>query len=114
MLAILTTGHVFDMTVLTTGSNRFTIVDPCQILRWVLTRKVPARAFLIAHNHPAGDPNPSEQDIDATKQVQAAARVLQVTLYDHIILGQGKTFVSLASDTRLFLQAPPEYACLSS
>ena len=49
-----------------------------------------AMALLIVHNHPAGDPTPSEADITMTKQLQEACAVLDITLHDHIIVGAGR------------------------
>lgn len=80
-------NRVIDVQVLTQGSDRFTVVDPAQILRWVLTRKKPASGFLLAHNHPSGDPTPSAQDRDVTHRVNQAARVIGLVFNDHIIVG---------------------------
>lgn len=48
-----------------------------------------ATALLIVHNHPAGDPAPSEADITMTRKLQEACSVLGITLHDHIIVGAG-------------------------
>ncbi|MFC3058541.1 RadC family protein [Paenirhodobacter populi] len=48
-----------------------------------------ATAILICHNHPAGDPEPSEADIAMTKKVRKACQALDITLHDHIIVGAG-------------------------
>ena len=42
------------------------------------------------HNHPSGDPTPSEEDKYATKQIEKAGELIGVKLHDHIIIGQGK------------------------
>ncbi|MEO1139741.1 MAG: DNA repair protein RadC [Pseudomonadota bacterium] len=47
-----------------------------------------ASALILVHNHPSGDPTPSEADVVVTKQVQAAADALGITLHDHIIIGK--------------------------
>ena len=44
------------------------------------------------HNHPSGDPTPSDADIGMTMQVQDAARVLGLTLHDHLIIGKNDHF----------------------
>ena len=44
--------------------------------------------LILVHNHPSGDPTPSDQDIAMTAQVQAAAEALGLTLHDHIIVGK--------------------------
>jgi DNA repair protein RadC len=47
-----------------------------------------ASALILVHNHPSGDPTPSEADIGMTAQVAAAAEALGLTLHDHIIIGK--------------------------
>jgi DNA repair protein RadC len=49
-----------------------------------------ATALILVHNHPSGDPTPSSADIEMTRQVKAAAQLLDITLHDHLILGQGR------------------------
>jgi DNA repair protein RadC len=41
----------------------------------------------MVHNHPSGDPSPSEADMRLTRRILEAARILQVNLMDHIIIG---------------------------
>ncbi|MGH7057865.1 MAG: JAB domain-containing protein, partial [Acetobacteraceae bacterium] len=41
------------------------------------------------HNHPSGDPTPSRDDIEMTREIQAAGRVLSLVLHDHVIIGSG-------------------------
>lgn len=48
-----------------------------------------ASGFVLVHNHPSGNPKPSEADIVMTNQVIAAARVVGLTVWDHIIVGAG-------------------------
>ena len=49
-----------------------------------------ASALIIVHNHPSGDPEPSEADISMTKKVREACDTLGLTLHDHIIVGAGR------------------------
>ena len=44
----------------------------------------------ILHNHPSGDPNPSREDIETTRQLKAAADALEVELHDHVVIGHAK------------------------
>jgi DNA repair protein RadC len=46
-----------------------------------------ATAIIVVHNHPSGDPSPSQQDIRLTRDLAEAGRHLNVTLHDHIIVG---------------------------
>jgi DNA repair protein RadC len=47
-----------------------------------------ASALILVHNHPSGDPTPSQSDIDMTARVQAACEALSLTLHDHLIVGK--------------------------
>lgn len=47
-----------------------------------------ASALILVHNHPSGDPTPSQSDIDMTIQIETAASALGITLHDHIIIGK--------------------------
>ena len=49
-----------------------------------------ASALILVHNHPSGDPTPSEADISVTHQIQDAAQVLGITLHDHLIIGKSR------------------------
>lgn len=49
-----------------------------------------ASALILVHNHPSGDPTPSQSDIDMTAQIQAACRALGLTLHDHLIIGKSR------------------------
>lgn len=86
--------HVLDTTVLYKGTVQGFDIRVGEIMGIALRRNCPA--LLIAHNHPSGDPTPSAEDLDATKQILAAARVLDLILVDHLIIGN-PGYVSLKS-----------------
>lgn len=91
----LNSRHVAISTrILTRGSTSFTIVDPKQVLRPAI--ELDATAFVMAHNHPSGDPTPSPQDVDVTKRMAEAGHVLGITLFDHIVIAAGGLYTSLA------------------
>ncbi len=47
-----------------------------------------ASAIILVHNHPSGDPSPSDSDIDMTAQIAAALTPLSITVHDHLIIGK--------------------------
>ncbi|MEM6373446.1 MAG: DNA repair protein RadC [Pseudomonadota bacterium] len=49
-----------------------------------------ASALILVHNHPSGDPTPSQSDIDMTNQIEAACGALGLTLHDHLIVGKSR------------------------
>ncbi|MCF6429646.1 MULTISPECIES: RadC family protein [unclassified Leisingera] len=50
--------------------------------------EINASALILVHNHPSGDPTPSDSDLSMTNQVQAALTALGITLHDHLIIGK--------------------------
>lgn len=62
-----------------------------------------AHSLILAHNHPSGDATPSTTDLDMTKLLAAAGKVVGIELSDHIIVGN-KSFISLFQKGLLFRQ----------
>lgn len=63
-------------------------VNPREIMRRVL--ELNASALILVHNHPSGDPTPSEADITMTRRIAHAAEVMGVTIHDHLVIGRGR------------------------
>ena len=68
-------------------------VYPREIVKAALNSN--AAAVILAHNHPSGNPEPSQADIALTKRVQTALQTIDVRMLDHLVVG-GTTSVSLA------------------
>lgn len=47
-----------------------------------------AAALIVAHNHPSGDPSPSPEDINVTRQIIEAGKLLGIGVLDHIVIGR--------------------------
>ncbi|MCL7415464.1 MAG: DNA repair protein RadC [ANME-2 cluster archaeon] len=74
------------------GSLNANIVHPREVFKTAIQES--AAAIIVAHNHPSGDPTPSQNDIDITRKLVETGRVMGIELYDHIIIGNGR-FLSL-------------------
>ena len=61
-------------------------VYPREVVKRAL--ELNASAIILVHNHPSGDPTPSDSDIQMTNQVNDAATALGITLHDHLIVGK--------------------------
>ena len=61
-------------------------VYPREIVKRAL--ELNASALILVHNHPSGDPTPSQSDIDMTRAVVVAAHALNLTVHDHLIIGK--------------------------
>lgn len=70
------------------GTVNHVPVYPREVVKRAL--ELNASALILVHNHPSGDPTPSEADIGMTLQVQEAARALDITLHDHLIIGKSR------------------------
>ncbi len=68
------------------GSNNQACISPADILRPALLTN--AVSIILAHNHPSGDPTPSQIDRDVTRKLQEAAYLFQVKLLDHVVIGR--------------------------
>lgn len=62
------------------------LVHPREVFKAAITAS--AAAIVLVHNHPSGDPTPSEADIKVTREIIQAGRVLKIDVLDHLILGR--------------------------
>nr|WP_249675334.1 DNA repair protein RadC [Acidocella sp. C78] len=71
-------------------ASRGTVNHTPVYVREVVRRTVEtgATALILVHNHPSGDPSPSRDDIEMTREIQRAVALLDVTLHDHVIIGK--------------------------
>jgi DNA repair protein RadC len=67
------------------GTVNESLAHPREIFKPAITHS--AYAFVLAHNHPSGDPSPSDADLRLTRKVGEAARLLQIQMLDHLICG---------------------------
>jgi len=83
-------NRVIDHEVLQEGTVDRAIVYPREIIKAALTHK--ATGLLLSHNHPSGDPEPSQEDKHLTRSVIEAARTVEIKVLDHIIVGKNGYF----------------------
>jgi len=62
---------------------------PRELMRRAL--ELSASALILVHNHPSGDPTPSQADIDITRQIVEAGRALRIAVHDHLVVGRDGT-----------------------
>lgn len=80
-----TKQHVIRIHEVSLGSLTESIAHPREIFQPVIAYA--AHSFVLVHNHPSGDPLPSDQDRRITNRLKEASRLLMVTFYDHVIVG---------------------------
>ncbi len=73
------TGEIFR------GTGNESFANPAEILRRAISHS--AHAIVLVHNHPSGDPSPSQADCDATRRLKSACDAIGIELADHLIVG---------------------------
>jgi DNA repair protein RadC len=93
-------NHYLMHTVVSVGTQSASLVHPREVLGPALREG--ATSVIVIHNHPSGDPTPSREDLRLTRQLVDAARLLDLNLHDHVIIGNGtEAWVSLAERGQL-------------
>jgi DNA repair protein RadC len=71
------------------GTLTSCLVHPREVFKPAILAS--ASAIIVAHNHPSGDPAPSQADLQVTRQLKAAAVTLDIDLLDHVIVGDAES-----------------------
>jgi DNA repair protein RadC len=83
-------NQIIEFETVQKGIVNQAVVYPRQVLESALKKK--ATAIILAHNHPSGHVRPSDADIRLTKTIQETAKVLDILVHDHIIIGEDRFF----------------------
>jgi DNA repair protein RadC len=94
LLALDSQSQVLREVLITRGLLNSSLVHPREVFRAAIAEA--AAGIIVVHNHPSGDPTPSAEDRAATRQLMSAGQLLDVPLYDHVIIA-GDRFVSFAT-----------------
>lgn len=70
------------------GSLNQSIVHPREVFKSACS--ISAAGIILVHNHPTGDPNPSQEDITITRRLKEAGELIGIPVLDHIIIGDGQ------------------------
>ncbi|MCX2560231.1 DNA repair protein RadC [Acetobacter farinalis] len=80
--------HLLADEMLGRGTVDHTPVYPREVVRRAL--ELQAEVLVLVHNHPSGDPSPSQDDILMTQRIAQAATLMGITIWDHVIVGGGQ------------------------
>ena len=94
LLALDSQSQVLREVLVTRGLLNSSLVHPREVFRAAIAEA--AAGIIVVHNHPSGDPTPSAEDRAVTQQLAAAGRLLDLPLYDHVIIA-GDRFMSFAT-----------------
>ena len=86
-------NHYLMHTEVSVGTQSASLVHPREVLGPALREG--AASLILVHNHPSGDPTPSREDLQLTRQLVECGKLLQLRVHDHVIIGRGR-YVSLA------------------
>jgi DNA repair protein RadC len=79
--------------IVSEGTLSASLVHPREVFKPAILES--AASVILLHNHPSGDPTPSKEDIRLTRQLVECARLLDLRVHDHVVIGRG-AYVSLA------------------
>lgn len=85
LLLLNTRSHLIGETDISQGTVNTTVISPRELFVEALQKN--AVSIILLHNHPSGDPTPSEDDILITRRIREAGEMIGVDLLDHIIIG---------------------------
>ncbi len=94
-----TKNQVLGVAPVSVGSLNSSLVHPREVFKEAVRRN--AAAIILVHNHPSGDPTPSAEDIEVTKRLVEAGKLLGIEVLDHIIIGEC-TYASLRERSLVF------------
>ena len=92
VLLLNSANKLFRETLVSEGSLNASIVHPREVFRVAVIES--AASVIVLHNHPSGNTEPSTEDVEITRQLVEAGKVLGIPVHDHIIIA-GESFASL-------------------
>ena len=92
MLALDTKNKVIGVLTISTGSLNASIIHPRDVSQRAILSN--AATVILVHNHPSGDPTPSPEDMELTRKLVEAGKMLDIAVLDHVVIGEG-WFISL-------------------
>ena len=87
-----TKNQVISCETISIGNLNSSLVHPRELFKIAIKKS--AASLILIHNHPSGDPTPSHEDIQITKRIIEAGKLLGIEVLDHIIIGD-KIFISM-------------------
>jgi DNA repair protein RadC len=90
LLVLNNKNRVNGFKVISTGSLTASLVHPREV--WRAALHLCAAAVIFVHNHPSGDPAPSQEDIEITRRLKETGEILGIRVLDHVVLGNERFF----------------------
>lgn len=98
-IALDTKLNVNAIQTISIGSLNSAIVHPREVFKFAILSN--ANSILVGHQHPTGDPTPSDEDIKITQRLIETGKVIGIDVVDHIILGDSDRYLSMRDQNKL-------------
>ena len=93
ILCLNTKNQILRVELITLGLLDQTLVHPREVFRPAIGCS--AKSVILAHNHPSGDPMPSDKDEALTARLIDCGKMLDIPITDHVVIGQGDEYWSM-------------------
>ena len=90
ILALNSNLEIIEKKLLFRGTVDRCLIHPRDVIRFVCGQN--ATSFIMAHNHPSGDPRPSKEDLEITKKFVMLSMLMEIPVKDHLIVSKQKYF----------------------
>jgi len=88
MLALDTKNKIIGVFTISTGSLNASIIHPRDLFQRAILCN--AASVILVHNHPSGDPTPSAEDLELTRKMVKAGKLMDIPVLDHVIIGEDR------------------------
>ena len=92
ILCLNTKNKIVGVHTISIGSLNASIVHPREVFKAAMLNN--ANSIICLHNHPSGDPKPSQEDIKITRRLVEAGEIIGIEVLDHVVIGDGR-YISL-------------------
>lgn len=96
MICLNRKNHVTGLFEVSRGTLDASLVHPREVFKRAILNN--ASSIIIAHNHPSGDLKPSREDIELTRKLMEAGRILGISLLDHLIIGDDDYYSLMSNE----------------
>lgn len=90
MMSLDTKNNLKAVHIISIGSLNANIVHPREVFYFAIQDR--AAAIIVGHNHPSGDPAPTQNDIDITRKLAESGKILGIEVYDHVVYGDTRFY----------------------
>jgi DNA repair protein RadC len=102
-------NYLTNRHMITLGLVDASLVHPREVMRPAIIES--ASAIVLIHNHPSGDPTPSAEDVRITRQLIEAAKIVDIKLLDHVIIGRPSNGTKATENNKAFISMRENGLC---